>query len=72
MDYSQLCTPSLIYFIISFVYLLIYSLTNFNIMSIIINTVVIILWTLFLNFLCSINLSIVAWLILLLPLFVYI
>ena len=45
MDYSKLCTPALIYFIISFVYLLIYSLSNFSISSIIINTIVIILWS---------------------------
>ncbi len=72
MDYSKLCTPALIYFIISFVYLLIYSLSNFSISSIIINTIVIILWSLLLNFLCSNGFPIVAWVLLLFPFLFYI
>ncbi len=72
MDYSKLCTPALIYFVVSFVYLLIYSLSNFSIASIIINTLAIILWSLLLNFLCSNGYSFVSWLLLIFPILFYI
>jgi hypothetical protein len=70
MDFSKLCTPAFIYFIISVIYLIIHSFTNFNIMGIIIKMFFIILWSLFLNFLCSNGYSIISWLILILPFFV--
>jgi hypothetical protein len=70
MKISSLCTPAFIYFIISFIYLIIHSLTNFNVMSTIISIIVIILWSLLLNFLCSSGFGIIAWLIIILPFFV--
>jgi hypothetical protein len=70
MDFSKLCTPALIYFAISFIYLIINSFTNFNIMSIFFNIFFIILWSLLLNFLCSIGYTIIAWLIIILPFFI--
>ena len=70
MDFSKLCTPAFIYFIGSFIYLIINSLTNFNIMNIIVKSFFIILWSLFLNFLCSNGYTIISWLILVLPFFV--
>ena len=69
---SNLCTPAFIYCIVSLIYLIINIFTNFNIMSVIFNAVIIILWSLLLNFLCSIGLSIVAWLILVLPFFYFV
>lgn len=70
MNFSKLCTPAFIYFIISFIYLIINSLKNFNIMSIMVNIVFIILWSLLLNFLCSMGYSIISWLIIILPFFI--
>ena len=70
MDFSKLCTPAFIYFIVSFIYLIINSLTNFNIMNIIVKSFFIILWSLFLNFLCSNGYTIISWLIIVLPFFV--
>ena len=70
MDFSKLCTPAFIYFIVSFIYLIINSLTNFNIMNIIVKSFFIILWSLFLNILCSNGYTIISWLILVLPFFV--
>lgn len=70
MDFSKLCTPAFIYFIISVIYLIIHSFKNFNIMSIIVKMFFIILWSLFLNFLCSNGYSIVSWLIIILPFFI--
>jgi hypothetical protein len=70
MDFSKLCTPAFIYFIVSFIYLITNSLTNFNIMNIIVKSFFIILWSLFLNFLCSNGYTIISWLIIVLPFFV--
>ena len=70
MDLSKLCTPAFIYFVVSFLYLIINSFTNFNITSIVLNIVIIILWSLLLNFLCSIGYSIISWLIIVLPFFI--
>jgi len=67
MDVSALCTPAMIYFIISFIYLIISAFTTFNVISIIIKLFFIMLWTWFLNFLCSKGYSIISWLIIVLP-----
>jgi len=67
MKISNLCTPSLIYFIISVIFLIISSLKNFNLISTIFNIVIIAIWSLVLNFLCSIGYSSIAWFILILP-----
>ena len=71
MNFSKLCTPAFIYFVVSFVYLIINSFKNFNIMSIVFNIIIIILWSLLLNFLCSIGYSIISWLIIVLPFFLF-
>ena len=71
MNFSKLCTPAFIYFVVSFVYLIINSFKNFNIMSIVLNIIIIILWSLLLNFLCSIGYSIISWLIIVLPFFLF-
>jgi hypothetical protein len=70
MKTSNLCTPAFIYFIISFIYLIINSLKKFDIMSIIVNIIFIILWSFLLNFLCKMGYSIISWLIIILPFFI--
>ncbi len=67
MDFSNLCTPAFIYFVISIIYLVINSLSNFNIISIAIKVFFIVVWSLFLNYLCSIGYTIISWIIILLP-----
>ena len=67
MDFSSLCTPAMIYFVTSFIFLLITSFTNFNIISVIVKGGFNILWTWFLNFLCSKGYTILSWIIVLLP-----
>jgi hypothetical protein len=68
---SNLCTPAMIYFVISFIYLIISVFANFNIISIIFKIFFIMAWSLVLNFLCSSGFTIIAWLILLLPFFMF-
>ena len=70
MDFSTYCTPAFLYFFISILYLIYYSLSNFNLMSFIFNVIFIMLWSWLLNFLCSLGLNIISWLIILLPFFV--
>ncbi len=67
---SGLCTPSMIYFVISFIYLILNSFSNFNVVYIISRLIFIMLWSWLLNFLCSQGYSIISWVIILLPFFV--
>jgi hypothetical protein len=67
MNYSQLCTPAMIYFVFSVIALIISFLSNFNIMSLIIKGFFIMLWSWFLNFLCSKGLTVISWILILLP-----
>ncbi len=70
MNFSNLCTPAYIYFIISLIYLIANSFTNFNIMNIIINIIIIMIWSMLLNFLCNMGYSVISWLIIILPFFI--
>ena len=70
MKVSQLCTPALIYFILSFIYLIMTSLKSFNIMYILMKVFFIMLWAFLLNLLCTSGYSIISWIILILPFFV--
>ncbi len=63
---SNLCTPALIYFIIASILLIINGFTNFN-MYIILNVIIVVLWSLFLNYLCSIGYSTISWVLIVLP-----
>jgi hypothetical protein len=67
---SDLCTPAMIYFMISFIYLIISSFSNFSIGFIVVKAIFILLWSWFLNFLCANGFGIISWILILLPLFV--
>ncbi len=67
MIVSDLCTPAMIYFILSFFYLLISSFTSFNVINVISKIFFILVWSWILNFLCSSGYSIISWLLVLLP-----
>jgi hypothetical protein len=67
MNISDLCTPAFIYFVISFIYLVITSFKNFNIITTIVTLFFILLWSWLLNVLCRNGYSIISWLIIVLP-----
>ena len=67
MNFSDLCTPAMIYFVISIITLIISIFSSFNIMSILIKGIFIMLWAWLLNFLCSKGYSIVSWILVVLP-----
>lgn len=64
---SNLCTPAMIYFFMSLIYLVFKSLKSFNIMVFIIALFFIFAWSWFLNFLCSSGYSIISWILVVLP-----
>ena len=67
MGISSLCTPAMIYFVISIIYLIINIFTNFNIMSMVIRLLVILVWTWLLNFLCTKGFTVISWLLIIVP-----
>ena len=67
MGISSLCTPAMIYFVISIIYLIINIFTNFNIMSMVIRLLVILVWTWLLNFLFTKGFTVISWLLIIVP-----
>jgi len=67
MGISSLCTPAMIYFVIAIIYLIINIFTSFNIMSMVIRLLVILVWTWLLNFLCTKGFTVISWLLIIVP-----
>lgn len=66
-SFSELCTPAKFYLITSIIFMAIGLFFSLNIILILIKLLFIFLWTLFLNFLCSNDLTSVAWFLVILP-----
>jgi hypothetical protein len=71
MDFSKLCTPAMIYFVLSIIALMMSVFTSFNIMSLLIKGFFIIVWSLFLNYLCKSGFSVISWILILFPLILF-
>jgi hypothetical protein len=67
MNFSKYCTPALIYLIISVITLVMGAFTNFNLISFVISGFFILLWSWFLNFLCGKGLTVISWILVVLP-----
>jgi len=67
MKLSDICTPALIYFILSILTTAIGLFYQISLVALIIKIVWVILWTWFLNFLCSKGYSGISWFLVLLP-----
>lgn len=67
MKISQLCTPAMIYFLISAISLVISVFTHFNVMSLLMKGIMLLIWTWFLNYLCSKGYIVISWILVLLP-----
>jgi hypothetical protein len=67
MDISKLCTPALIYFIISVISIIVALFNKFKAVTILIKVVFVLIWTWFLNYLCNKGLAVVSWVLVLLP-----
>jgi hypothetical protein len=67
MNFSKLCTPAMIYFVVAVITLVIGVFTNFHILSLLIKGLFILVWTWFLNYLCKKGYSVISWILVLLP-----
>jgi hypothetical protein len=68
---KDLCTPASIYFWLSAIGLIVALITKFQVVAFIINLFFVILWSWFLNYLCSKGLSIVSWVLVFLPILIF-
>jgi|UniRef100_A0A6C0B8A0 hypothetical protein len=69
-SFYDLCSPAFLYCIISIFYLIINNSTKFDIKYIIIKLFFILLWSVFLNILCSIGYEMIAWVLIIFPFFI--
>ncbi len=64
---SKLCTPAMLYLVLSVIAILMAIMKRMSMMTIVVKTVFVLLWTWFLNFLCSKGYSGISWFLVLLP-----
>ncbi len=69
MNISELCTPAMIYFALSSIFLILSGFSHFNVVSIVIQFLFILLWSWSLNYLCKTGFTIVSWILIILPFF---
>jgi hypothetical protein len=67
MKLSQLCTPAMIYFVLSVLSLVISAFYQLNIASILFQLLFIALWTWILNYFCKMGYSVLSWVIVFFP-----
>jgi hypothetical protein len=67
MKLSQLCTPAMIYFVLSVISLVISAFYQLNIASILFQLLFIALWTWLLNFICEAGYTVLSWVIVFFP-----
>jgi len=67
MSLSKLCTPALIYFVLAVIFMVMGLMAKFQPVTLIIKGAFVLLWTWFLNYLCSKGYSGVSWFLVLMP-----
>lgn len=68
-NFYSFCTPAQIYFVIAILSVVFTAYKKFNVVNLLVQSFIVMLLTLLLNWLCSKGLAVVSWIILLLPLF---
>jgi hypothetical protein len=66
-SFSRLCEPAKLYLVLSLIFLVFGVFTQMAAMTLIVKGFFILFWTLILNFLCSIGLKFISWILVLLP-----
>jgi len=66
--FTSLCTPAKIYVILAVTGIISLVLNSVSLLSILINIIVIPIWTMLLNWICNKGYTVVSWFLLLLPL----
>ena len=64
---SHICTPATIYLVLGILSVLGTMFVDFSVMSVLMKTVFVLIWTWFLNFLCSRGYGGISWFLVLLP-----
>lgn len=66
-ELTKLCTPAMLYLVLSVIAILMAIMKRASMMTIVVKTLFVLLWTWFLNFLCSKGYSGISWFLVLLP-----
>ena len=64
---KDLCTPAMIYFVLSVITIILAIMKRMSLMSITTKSFFVLLWTWFLNYLCSKGYATISWFLVLLP-----
>ena len=66
-DFKKYCTPAQVYLVLAVIGLISGFLRNFRVLTLIFNTIFVVLFAWILNFLCSKGLTAISWVLVLLP-----
>jgi len=72
MDFSRFCTPAQLYLILAGISLLTAFFNNFQVITLIVNGIFVLIWGWILNWLCSKGLKAISWILVLLPFILFI
>ncbi len=67
MDFSRFCTPAQLYLILAGISLLTAFFNNFQVITLVVNGIFVLIWGWILNWLCSKGLKAISWILVLLP-----
>jgi len=67
MDFSRFCTPAQLYLILAGISLLTAFFNNFQVITLVVNGIFVLIWGYILNWLCSKGLKAISWILVLLP-----
>jgi hypothetical protein len=67
-----ICVPAMLYLILSIIALISMAFNNFGTLSLLVKVFFVAIWTWFLNFLCNQGYTTISWILVLLPLIVFI
>jgi len=72
MNFSRFCTPAQLYLILAGISLLTAFFNNFQVITLVVNGIFVLIWGWILNWLCSKGLKAISWILVLLPFILFI
>ncbi len=72
MDFIRFCTPAQLYLILAGISLLTAFFNNFQVITLVVNGIFVLLWGWILNWLCSKGLKAISWILVLLPFILFV
>ena len=72
MDFSRFCTPAQLYLILAGISLITAFFNNFQVITLVLNGIFVLIWGWILNWLCSKGLKAISWILVLLPFILFI